>query len=410
MQLVNPLKLLTFQFSVLALLACSCGPRCTAETPVELKLASEQGRPQSVAFDSELSRLAVLQPSGDVDFHDLHSGRKLHTWKTGWTQDPGTDFVPVSWRRLQFLDASRKLLVASGSHIGVFDVADGTLVRELALPDVGVGNLCVSRDSKRVLAQCGNAMIAWDLESGKSLFNHKSTGYRVVRRDKYGLGSPGSQNSMPVTRQMSFHNDGSLVALCLEFEQIDIWNLDGPDHVGTCKGSSPRGGSTSGVTTACGFLPDGRMVGVFNFLNLEVFAADARKGKMILDQVVTKEAQVFEMHALATTVDGKKVALGGIGARGRRSLDPSVTAYDEPAGLEVQVFETDGFTRLSRYQGQVNECVADVAWDAAGKRLAIVSGVGYTDIWSGTLQQTMRRNGGMMAASKLPLRVRVWTP
>lgn len=104
------------------------------------------------------------------------------------------------------------------------------------------------------------------------------------------------------------------------------------------------------------------------------------------------------------------MALGGIGARGRRGLDPSVTVYDEPAELEVQVFETDGFTRLSRYQGQANECVADVAWDAAGKRLAMVSGVGYTDIWTGTLQQTMRRNGGMMASSKLPLHVRVWTP
>lgn len=392
----------------LAMLAC--GARALSMEPeTAFDLTTEGERPDTVVFSSDLACLATVRPSGKVEVLDLGSRQQIAGWALkaddGGTRSP----IPLLQRRAVFLPGTKRLLVAQGTTLAVYNATNGTLLTQLESAPSSIRVVTVSADGRRAAAFTGLTTVFWNLETGRCLTRLPTDGglaFQTARRtmSRNGL----KPTRIPASDALALSPDGREFAVDKAHGEVDLWDLHDGSWSGYLVGNPGLPSSTSARATDLAYLPDGRVAAIFMHTRLVLFRRPGDPPQCLLVQEEPGVPQRLELHALAVSDDGRSVAAGGILAGARPGMDPGEIVHDSPRAAELRVWDVATLTELFRLPGRPGEVVGVVAFDAAGRKVAAVSGAGFARLFTGTLQKLPRPPGAVAAPPGSPLRVAIW--
>jgi WD40 repeat protein len=249
-------------------------------------------------------------------------------------------------------------------------------------------------------------MVVWELGTGAVLEHMPRSEVFALRRNR---SIPGQKpHSLPTSQVFALSSAGRDFAVGTDYGEVDLWNLETGDWEGFVIGPS-------GMASSVLFMPDGRLVALFNQLDLAIYQTNTGPRTDLLvqkRQMRNPGSEVLETHSLAASADGQRLAIGGIRAGARRGvLDRSAIIHDVPRDGEVQVWDVATGKKLTSFNGSAGEVFGVVALDRGGKRVAGVSGIQFASILTGTLQRTVGPPTSPTVTPAVrpgPLKVSVW--
>lgn len=253
----------------------------------------------SIAIDNSGSLAVSGGPTGDMTVWDLNTGRARLTISTGCAKYKARRALSVS------LSPDGRWALSGGERIRLWDVATGTLVREMKIhhdensgmiPET-IGTIRFSPDGRRALT-AGYSCILWDLESGEPI--------RTLEKENKGYGMAGA-----------FTPDGKKALSDIDDQYLKLWDLD--------TGKPIRVIPHEGPIMDLAVSPDGKRALTAGPKNV-VSLWDLESG-IQLKALCGHEGTVM---CVAFNSDGKK-ALSG-------SVDEQVKLWDLDAGKEIHTF------------------------------------------------------------------------
>lgn len=379
------------------------------EPETAFDLPADGERPDTVAFSSDLACLAMVQPSGKVEVLDLASQQRIAGWVCAAGSGGAASPFPTLQRRATFFPGTRRLLVAQGTNLAVYNATNGALLTPLDPAPASIRAVTISADGRRAAAFTGLATVFWNVETGRRLTalpSGSGLAFQTARRTMSHNGPKPTR--IPASDAMALSADGRALAVDKGHGEVDLWHFDDgawSDYLVSDLGLPP---ATSVRATDLAYLPDGRLAAIFMNANLVLFRRPDEPPQRLLVQEASGAPERLELHSLAVSDDGRSVAAGGILAGARPGLDPTETVYDSPREAELRVWDVTTLTEVARLPGRPGEVAGAVALDSAGRRVAAVSGAGFARLVTGTLQKLPRPPGAVAAPPGSPLRVAVW--
>ncbi len=188
----------------------------------------------------------------------------------------------------------------------------------------------------------------------------------------------------------AFSASGQLFAVGSPYARVDVWDVGTGQWRQTFQASGMAARVSSGRATSMAFLQNSRLAVVFNNTTLGLWSLENEGCAPLIPEAMPKESQL-EIRGLAVSGDGKRLAVAGMrmGPRQGFLAPPGSFVFDAPMHGEAQVWDTEEGKLLATFKGKSSEKFANVAMDASGGRIAVVStGVSYAATMTGAEQQS----------------------
>jgi WD40 repeat protein/DNA-binding SARP family transcriptional activator len=202
-----------------------------------LLAGSGDGKTYVVSLDSGDVIRTLPGPSDfvpDADFspdgtHAATIDTEIHLWDVA----SGTELwaVPAEGQDMTFSPDGRSLVFLMGGSATLLDVADGHVLKQVPIPDVGA--LFLAPDGRTVFATAGATGSLWDLETGKQTREFSGHTARIA-------------NAV-------FSPDGRLVATTSNDETARIWDVGTGELLQTLAGHTE-------IVFQSAFSPDGSLL------------------------------------------------------------------------------------------------------------------------------------------------------
>jgi eukaryotic-like serine/threonine-protein kinase len=236
----------------------------------------------ALAFHPSGRQLAVGHADKSVSVYDLPTGRRLHHL-----------VVSASPHALAFHQSERRLAVAAGNAVWLFDTDTGRELATLRHASARTRSVAWRPDGRRVAAGCNDGTIhVWDIETGAEVmapWHHGDAGLRIAFNpagDRLVSVGWGQQTwlwdaaagqpllKMPGNIGLQFNREGDLVGYSIRGNRLQLWQVACGREMGTLRGWTETGQRTIRAPVVHG---DGQTVAAASDGALHFFDLGARE-------------------------------------------------------------------------------------------------------------------------------------